>query len=90
MKKELEKTDIINMICGLDFSRYHEDADGETVVDILEDHGFGYYTGGFSDDWKWNKYSSVWDKYTERELSRLYSILKDVENKHLSRFKFKE
>lgn len=90
MRKELEKTDIINMIRGLDFTRYDDDADGETVVYILEDHGFGDYSGGFSDDWSWDKYSSVWDKYSERELSRLYSMLKDIKNKRLSKFKFKE
>lgn len=66
---ELSKTDIINMLRGID--------PGYSDTDRLERLGLGYYVGGFADRWEWNSLrSGAWDDFTEEELFELYKELK--------------
>ena len=65
---ELEKSDIINMICGVnpDYSQ----------IKKLEEMGFGEYTGGFANDWRWQwKEAKCWKEHTEEQLYNLYKEL---------------
>lgn len=70
MTVELGKTDIINMLRGIDPPSYSE-------IDRLERLGLGYYVGGFADTWEWNSLrNGAWDNFTAKELFELYKELR--------------
>lgn len=69
MTVELGKTDIINMIRGVD--------PGYAEIDRLERLGLGYYVGGFDDRWEWySPRSDAWEDFTDEELFEIYKELR--------------
>lgn len=62
----LRKSDLINMIMGTE--------PGYDKMDPIEDAGFGRYTGGFVDEWKWNR-----SKLEEiDDLTKLYKLYRSI------------
>ena len=66
MEVNLSKKDIIHLLRGVDISYYK-------TIFKLRDMGLGDYIGGFVDNFEWNgANSTIWDKYSEKELYELY------------------
>ena len=63
---DLDRKDIISLMKGIS---PNYDVMGEIPKDL------GYYSGGFSDQWKWNYF--VPDKYSNKELFSIYLICKN-------------
>lgn len=67
MKVDLDKNDLIAMVMGKD--------PGYTFLDEELVKRGGYFTGGFSDRWTWEKHKL--ELLSEEELVELYKMLKE-------------
>ena len=66
MEVNLSKKDVIRLLRGVEIPDY------KTLFE-LRDMGLGDYIGGFVDSFEWNgTNSTIWDKYSEKELYELY------------------
>jgi len=66
MEVNLSKKDIIHLLRGVEIPDYK-------TIFKLRDMGLGDYIGGFVDNFEWNgTNSTIWDKYSEKELYELY------------------
>lgn len=63
----LNKEDVVNLLLG--FSPTYKQ------MSVLQEKGFGYYTGGNRDHWTWKRYA--FDDFTTMNLFSLYSNLKE-------------
>lgn len=67
MEVNLSKKDILHLLRGVEISDY------KTLFEVKEIWGLGDYTGGFVDSFEWHgTNSTIWDKYSEKELYELY------------------
>jgi hypothetical protein len=79
MNVNLEKQDIINMLCG-----YKPNIQ---QCQQLEKAGFMKYTGGFVDEWEWK--NGALDLMDENMLLHLYMLLARNLDKPISKFEVK-
>lgn len=68
IKKCLNKEDLVRLICGSCPLSYEQ-------IEFFAKQGLGSYTGGFADDWDWNRHAL--EEKSEKQLWDYYQQLKE-------------
>ena len=67
MNIDLDHDDIVSLVMGQNCPAYE-------LLDTLEKGGCGHYTGGFRDDWTWNR--DALEKMDDMRLLLIYQTCK--------------
>ena len=68
LQVELDRSEILSLIKGI--------CPSYSLIDELENMGFGKFIGGFVEKWEWTENNKFWKKFPIEQLFDIYKNIK--------------